>query len=600
MNDAVQEIKAKLSIEDLVRQYVQLKKVGRSLKGLCPFHAEKSPSFIVSPERGIAYCFGCHKGGDIFVFIQEIEGVDFVDALKLLAERTGVELKRFQAHQSVPKSEKEQLLNVHEIVSKFYQQQLWETDDGKKVLHYLQNRGLTEKTIKDFYIGFAPDSYEATHTMLLQQGFTKKMLVSAGLALTQETTVDKIYDRFRGRLMFPIQDHMGRTVGFGGRALKKDQEPKYLNSPETAIYHKSNVLYGFSHSKPTIKEKKSVVLVEGYMDVTAAFQNGLTNVVATSGTALTLQQLRQLQPFVDTIYLAFDMDNAGQEAARRAFDLTQDFDFAVKVITLPEGQKDIADYAKTHASELPALLMSALTYGDYFYAKLLKTYGTEDIANKRKILQEFFPFLSSLKSSIQKDEFIRRFAHDLHIHEKQIYDELKQFRLPMDHPARRYSGLDTPVQPKAKKFAADALLLGFFIEFPRIGQLLHDRLIDLTDEYFSDELKPIYKLFSDQYNRQGALEVSSSIGDLLTSLPHEQAEKASLLSLYIHEIYGEVGEEAAEREMKVLIDKILKSSISSKGNELKHLIQIAEKEGRKEDYIKLLQELHNINSKVLR
>ncbi len=592
MVDAVQEIKAKLSIEDVVRQYVQLKKAGRSLKGLCPFHAEKSPSFVVSPERGIAYCFGCHKGGDIFAFIQEIESVDFVDALKLLAERTGIELQQHEAKRSVPKDEKDQLLHVHDIVARFYQKHLWETDDGKKVLDYLHKRGLTDETIQKFQVGFAPDSYEATHTMLLKEGFSKKMLVSSGLALTQETTVDKIYDRFRGRLMFPITDHMGRIVAFGGRALKKDQEPKYLNSPETAIYHKSNVLYGFSYAKPAIKEKQAVILVEGYMDMIASFQSGLTNAVSTSGTALTLQQLRHVQPFVNTIYLAFDMDNAGQEAAKRAFDLTQEFEFTVKVITLPEG-KDIAEYAQAHAGDVPQVVANAVTYGDHYYHKLLNTYGAGDIMNKRKILQEFYPFLGSLKSSIQKDEYVRRFAHDLHLNEKQIYDEMKNFKLPLSHPARRYSGLDTPVQPKGKKFSADSLLMGFLIEFPRIAQLFKDRL---TDGYFSDELKPIYKVFSDQYNGQGVQEVK----DFLASLPHEQAEKASLLSLYIHEIYGEVGEEAAEHEIKVLIDNIVKTITGNKRNELQTLIEEAEKEGRKDDYLRLLQELHDLNSKVLR
>jgi len=592
MVDAVQEIKAKLSIEDVVRQYVQLKKAGRSLKGLCPFHAEKSPSFVVSPERGIAYCFGCHKGGDIFAFVQEIEGVDFVDALKLLAERTGIELQKYETHKNIPKGEKDFLLNVHERVARFYEEQLWNTPDGKKVLEYVFKRGITEETVKKFHVGFAPDSFDTTFSMLLKEGFTKKMLLSSGLALTRETTVDSIYDRFRGRLMFPITDHMGRIVAFGGRALKKDQEPKYLNSPETAIYHKSNVLYGFSFAKPSIKEKKSAILVEGYMDMIAAFQAGLTNVVATSGTAMTVQQLRHLQPFVDTLYLCFDMDNAGQEAARRAFDLTQEFDFTIRVITLPEG-KDIAEYAKTHADQLSAVVSGAATYGDYFYGKLFQTYGTEDIMSKRKILQEFYPFLSSLKSSIQKDEYIRRFAHDFHLNENQIYDELKNFKLPTNHPARRYSGLDAPVQHKAAKFSADSLLLGFLIEFPRIANLLRDRL---TEEYFSDELKPIYKVFADQYNGQGIQEVK----DFLASLPHDQAEKASLLSLCIHEIYGEVGEEAAEHEMKVLIDKVLKTFVHTRRNEIQQKIEAAEQEGRKDDYLRLLQELHDLNIRVLR
>jgi len=592
MIDSVEEIKARLPIEELVRPYVQLKKAGRSLKGLCPFHAEKTPSFIVSPDRGIAYCFGCHKGGDIFRFMQEIEGVDFVDALKILAERTGVELKQERpSFRPAGKDEKEQLLHIHELATSFYERCLWNTDDGAKVLGYLRRRGLKDETIRSFRIGFAPESFETTYTMLLKEGFTRKILVSSGIAQSRETTVEKIYDRFRGRLIFPILDHMGRVVAFGGRALKKDQEPKYLNSPETVIYHKSNVLYGFSKAKSVIKAKNATVLVEGYMDMIAAFQAGVENAVATSGTALTSQQLRLLQPFAETLYLSFDMDSAGQDAARRAYDLVQDYDFQVKVVELPEG-KDIAEFAQNNAEKLPEVIAQAKLYGDYFYHRLFLTYGTADVHAKRKILQDFFPFISQLRSTIEKDAYVRKLAHDLNLQEKQIYDELKNLKLPVGHPARTFKNLD-PVQPVRKKMAADELFLGFLIEFPRIAGLITS---SISEEYFSTDLKPIYKHFADQYNGQGVQEGKG----FLATLPYEHAEKASLLSLYISEVYGEIGEEAVEHEMKVLLDKIIKDISNTKREELGRKVKEAEDKGEKEEYLRLLREIDDLHLKAKR
>lgn len=591
MQDAVSEIKARLSIEDLVRQYVQLKKTGRSLKGLCPFHAEKTPSFVVSPERGIAYCFGCHKGGDIFKFIQEIEGLEFVDALKTLAERTGIQLKEYSFEKTVPKSEKDQLFQVHSIVTAYYEEQLWSTKDGEKVLEYLHQRGLQDETIRFFRLGFSPDSFDQTYTMLLQKGFTKKMLVTAGVAQAKETTVDKIYDRFRGRLMFPISDSMGNIVAFGGRALKKDQEPKYLNSPETPIYHKSNVLYGFHASKAAIKEHKAVVLVEGYMDMIASYQAGVQHVVASSGTALTEQQLRLIKPFVETLFLAFDMDNAGQEAAQRAYQLTQSFDFEVKVIELPEG-KDIAEYVKQPEANLSLVIDKALSYGDYFARHLITTYGTDSTAAKRKILQEYLPFLSQIKSTIHKDEYIRSLAHDLGLEEVQIYDEIKNFKLPIGHPARTFRSLDNQVAEVTKRVVAEELFVGFMIEFPRIALLLKDQM---EEEFFGEPLKAIYKAFFDQYNTQGSVERAQ----FLASLPYELAEKATLLSLYVSEMYGEITEEACEAELKALLNKISKKFFSDQAKELQRNIMNAERSGEKELSNKLLEELHKLNVKVL-
>lgn len=612
MNDSLDEIKSRLSIEDLVSQYVQLKKVGQNFKGLCPFHNEKTPSFIVSPEKGIAYCFGCNRGGDIFKFLQELEGVDFPDALKILAERTGVQLRRdFSQSTGIAgeKNEKEQLLQIHEVAAAFYQDQLWNTQDGAKVLAYLYQRGLRDDTIRLFRLGFAPDDYDMTWKKLINDGFSRKLIVASGLASSNETTVDKIYDRFRRRLMFPVADHLGRIVAFGGRSLKKEQEPKYLNSPETSIYHKSKILYGLFHAKSAIKEQKSAVIVEGYMDMITAYQAKTVNTVAVSGTALTAYQLRLIKPFVKELYLAFDMDLAGQDAAKRAFELTQEFEFEVKIIELPHG-KDIAEFVKHNESQLASIIKKANLYGDYLLKYLLNRSKAEvqhnvairsqqtsanetiDFLAKRKILVEFSPFLNTLKSSIAKDNYIRRLANDLNLTARQIYDELANLKLPQAHPARLRSNIAENANisnPIAKKFQAEELFIAFMIEYPRIGMLFKDRI---PVDCFSSYAKAIYKLFCDQYNALG-----DAVGESFFSvLPYEIAKKASLVSLYISEFYGEIGEEAAEREMRFLLDRIIKNDLSNKRRMLHQQIVDAEKAGQKDSYKKLIVAMDALNT----
>jgi DNA primase len=582
----IEEIKDRLPIEDLVSQYVQLKKVGRSLKGLCPFHSEKTPSFIVSPERGIAYCFGCNKGGDVFKFMQEIEGVDFGDALKILAERTGVKLENYKFEKPETRDQKQILTDIHEKAARFYEKNLWETEDGGKVLEYLRKRGLTDQSIRLFRCGFSPDSYDSTHTHLLKDGFNKKDLVSAGIALTKETTVEKIYDRFRGRLMFPIFDSLGRVVGFGGRALKKEQDPKYLNSPDTAIYHKSQILYGFSHAKQDIKRKGEAILVEGYMDLIATYQAGVRNVVATSGTALTLKQLRLLKPFATTLIFSFDMDLAGQEAAARAYELSQDFEYTIKVAVFPSG-KDPAEFAKEHGAELSGVFDSAIIYGDYLYNKLLKSYGTDDLQAKRKIIHEFMPFMAGLRS-IEKDDFVRKIANDTGLKESQIYDEIKNSHLPVFHPARMHSALDSePV--KAKKYTAEELIIGLMLNFPRVACLLKEKM---DENLFSENFKPIYKAFCDQYN-----DLRVEAGKLnLQQLSASLQESANVLSLYVVEKYGEMGEEAVEKELNGLIQNLRKKIYIQKTQELQKLIKEAERKKDKALTTNLILELSNIST----
>ncbi|MDB4979227.1 MAG: primase, partial [Candidatus Peribacteria bacterium] len=306
--DSVLEIKTRLPIEVLVARYCQLSKKGRDLVALCPFHNDTKPSFLVSPDKGIAYCFACNTGGDIFSVYQKIENVDFPQAVKDLADIAGVILPDKPEHAAGPKKdEKERVRDCLESAMQFFMEQLKVTPSA---LEYLQKRGVPPEQIEEFRLGLAPDSFTATYDHLLKAGFSKTEITAAGLAVQKELE-GKFYDRFRDRLMFPIHDPQGGIIGFGGRTLGND-DAKYVNSTDSILYHKSNVLYGFHMAKEAMREKGSVIVVEGYFDVLACHRVGIQNVVAASGTAFTEQHAKLIKRYADTVALCLDTDPAGQ------------------------------------------------------------------------------------------------------------------------------------------------------------------------------------------------------------------------------------------------------------------------------------------------
>ena len=585
MTDSVAEIKGRLNIEDLVAEYVVLKRIGKSLKGLCPFHSEKTPSFIVSPDKGIAYCFGCHKGGDLFKFLMEVENVDFAEALKILAEKTGVVIENQSEKNFVKKGEKEILIDIHEEAADFFVEQLWNSPEGLKSLEYLRNRGLTDETIKRFKLGFAPDSYELTHRMLLKKNFKTAEILQSGLALAKDTSMGNVYDRFRGRLMFPVQDSLGRVVGFGGRATMSGQEPKYLNSPETVIYQKNQLLYGFYQAKTAIKKTQMAVIVEGYMDFLAAFQDGMEQAVAVNGTALSKRHLTLLKPYVKDLVFAFDMDNAGQEASKRSFEVTQDFEFTVKVLTLPSG-KDIAEFVQNKQGNLMELLGNTRLFTDYFYADLLMKNDPSILTNKKKILAEFAGFFMKLKSSVEKDVYVRRLALDLGVPEIQIYDELNMMKLSKNHPAKM--ALETAMKPL--NYGLEEILIGLIGQFPAC---FFETKCELTQAYFSDNLKYIYNQFTTKYNPQGTQQ--DAVLELDKDTPEEWKSKLALLSLYVEEKYGSMTPAQITQEMITLVQKIKMEQLIKARTALQKQLKEAENTHDNAKMEKLLTQMNALN-----
>jgi DNA primase len=396
--DEVEEIKQRLDIADVVGGYVQLKQAGRNLKAPCPFHQEKTASFMVSPEKGIYHCFGCGEGGDIFSFVMKIEGLDFRGALELLARRAGVELKNTGGGANKAK-DKDRLYDVLELAAKYYQATLVK---NKAALDYVvKTRGLKRQTIQDFQIGYAPESWSAVTGFLLKKGFIAEELLKAGVA-GQKPGNTSIYDQSRGRVMFPICDGQGRPVGFTGRVLD-DSLPKYLNTPQTALYDKSRVIYGLHLAKEAIRTNDEVVLVEGNMDVVASNQAGVKQVVAASGTALTSEQLKALSHLTKNVKLAFDADRAGLAATERAIPLAQKLGLTLFVVEIT-GAKDADELIAKDVKLWQKAIKDAPEIREYWY---------------RRSRAEFS--IDNNPSGIQKIQFVKRMSNIL-----RLYDDAEQ------------------------------------------------------------------------------------------------------------------------------------------------------------------------------
>ena len=424
MGGDIDTIKERLGIAEVVGGYVKLQKAGQSFKGRCPFHNEKTPSFFVSPLRQSYYCFGCGAKGDIFTIVQEMEGISFKEALKSLAERAGVELKGAQESREA-KSEKDKLKDVVAVASEFFERKLSETPEAEK---YFLSRGLEKETIREWHLGYAPAEWRALYNHLLALGYKKDLLLKAGLIKPVTGAAKEPYDVFRDRLTFPLADQNGEAVAFSGRALGKETEPKYLNSPETAIFAKSEILYGLDKAKSEIRKKNYTVLVEGQMDLLLSHQAGVMNTVASSGTAFTAQHLERLKRLSPRIILAFDGDKAGEAAAEKATALALSLGLEVKVAKLPEG-KDPADVAKKDPEEWKNVLRKALPAPEHFLSLIL-----EKEKDRRKALKmievKLLPLLTLLTSSIERSHFVALIAKKTGVKEEMVWEDLRKAKKP--------------------------------------------------------------------------------------------------------------------------------------------------------------------------
>ena len=407
-NETKERIIAAAKIEEVVGDFVKLHRSGSNLKGLCPFHEEKTPSFMVSPSKNICKCFGCGKGGTPVNFIMEKEHLTFPEALRYLADKYHIEIKEKEltSEEMKAQSMRESMMQVNKFAAEYFVNTLWNTDEGKSVgLSYLRSRGITDEMIKKFKIGYCPDRYSAFYDTAVKSGFDPKVLTEVGLCSKGERHTT---DRFRGRVIFPVHSISGREVAFGGRALKMDEKTaKYVNSPESLIYHKSNELYGIYFAKNAIVKKDNVYLVEGYTDVTSMHQSGIENVVASSGTSLTYGQINMIHRFTSNITVLYDGDSAGIKASLRGIDMLLEQNMNVKVLLLPDGEDPDSFARSRNASELMEYMEKNQKDFIAFKCELALEEAGNDPIKRSNLINDILRSISVIPDEIKRSVYIQ-------------------------------------------------------------------------------------------------------------------------------------------------------------------------------------------------
>ncbi|MBC5637234.1 DNA primase [Ornithinibacillus sp. BX22] len=426
-DELIEQIRNANDIVDVVGEYVQLKKQGRNYFGLCPFHGEKSPSFSVTQEKQIFHCFGCGKGGNVVTFLMEMESFNFFEAIKHLADRSGIELPEHAIKQESSLSkESQQVLSAHEWLTKLYHHLIRYTKDGKVGLDYLQERGITNEAIDTFQLGYAPNTKDFTATFLQKKGFHQQMLVKYGVLTRGQD--DSVTDRFRGRVIFPIRNHLGRTVAFGARAME-GQEPKYLNSPESDMFQKGKMLYNFDLAKKYIRKQNEVVVFEGYMDVITAFQSGVQNVVATMGTAITEVQAKLLRRYAETVVICYDGDNAGVEATYKAAKLLEEIGCQVKIASLKDNL-DPDSYINRFGGEAfkREVIGASKTFMSFYMQYLKKDFNLSLEGDRLQYLEEVLKEIANLDSSVEREFYVKELSTEYNISMESLLGEIEQHR----------------------------------------------------------------------------------------------------------------------------------------------------------------------------
>ncbi|MEA3346081.1 MAG: DNA primase [Chloroflexota bacterium] len=447
----IDEVKSRLDIVDIVSDYVELRKSGRNYSGLCPFHSDTEPSFVVFPETQGWHCFGCGEGGDVFTFIMKREGLTFGEALRLLARRAGVELKPLTEEQKKAAAQRERLQRIMSAAAEYYHQ-LLHSSTGEEARAYIQRRGLTEETVERFQLGYAPDQWEALKGHLLGQGYTLDNLVAAGIVVKRKEGTGG-YDRFRHRLMIPIRlpqvgEKRGQVIAFGGRVLREEDVPKYLNSPQTPLFDKSATLFGLDRAQEAIRRRDQAVIVEGYMDVLQAHQHGFTNVVASMGTSLTEDQLRSLTRLTTNLVLALDADTAGTRAILRGLEVARGaldrrvtpvitpqglvryegrLEIALHITILPQG-KDPDDVIRADTDHWRRLIEEALPVLDYYFQALTADIDFSDPKGKVEAVRRLGPILSEIKNQVERTHYLQRLARMVRVDERALARQISETR----------------------------------------------------------------------------------------------------------------------------------------------------------------------------
>lgn len=557
-------IKQKLNIVDLIQEYLPLKKAGINFKANCPFHQEKSPSFVVSPERGIWHCFGCDRGGDIFKFLMEKESLSFPDTLELLAQKAGVTLTRKKGQS---KKTSDTLFELNLKAAQFYRYFLLEHPLGKNALKYLKSRGLTPETIDTFQLGYAPQNWEALTKFFIKRGFTIDQIVASGLSVPSKRGG---YDRFRGRVMFPLFDVRSRILGFAGRILLKG-EPKYINSPQTEVFDKSKFLFGIHLAKDQIRQLNEAVVVEGEIDMILSYQVGVKNVVASKGTALTESHIELVKKYTDTLLLCFDTDLAGDSASRRGIEIADKLGMNLKVIRIKEGGKDPGELCLHSPEKWVEAVKNAVPIYDYYLESAQNRFNPKLASGKKSIFNELVPIWKKITDPMTKEHYTQKLAALLQIKDDVLREQIESFRQPVisREEVIKSGNLSsqTPVQlkkddtieSKDRRRLLEEYLITLLLHLP----VNHNFVPNFPETLFTSEsLRQLYVLlviYLDSISFKGK---SFKIQEFVKMVPEEMVPR--LDRLYLQEIDEKQGiAKTWQKEVDLVVQELKKMLIKA-------------------------------------
>ena len=502
----LQELKLRNDITELVSSYITLKRRGRNMVGLCPFHGEKTPSFNIYTENGSFYCFGCGVGGDVITFVMKMENLDYVDAVKFLAQRAGMDMPEDSYDDSMSKL-RTRVCEANREAARYYYKMLY-SPDGKHGLDYFHGRMLTDRSIRHFGLGFADDDWSSLSDYLIGKGFSKNELVAANLAVKQKNG-NGIYDRFRNRVMFPIIDLRGNVIAFGGRIMT-DEKPKYLNTSDTPVFKKSENLFSLNNAKNS--GSRTLILCEGYMDVIAVNQAGFQNAVATLGTALTREQAMLMKRYADEVVICYDSDEAGQKATSRAIPILRNAGLLVRILTVPSG-KDPDEFIKSKGADGPeafrALVEKSGNDVEYRLQKLRSNYNLNTSDGKVQFLEEATKVIAAIYSPIERDVYISRLCKEFEISKDSFVRQVnsinrrkdrenakKEVRRLQNDLSGRGDRLDTEHVKKPRSSSAEEALIAYLINNPDSVKYINERLS--KDQFQNELMKRYFTYFSDR------------------------------------------------------------------------------------------------------
>ena len=581
-----EEIKSRLDIAEVISGYLRLTRAGRNFKALCPFHNEKSPSFMVNPERQIWHCFGCGEGGDIFTFVMKMDGLEFKEALKLLADRAGVKLKNFNPKES---GQKARLMEIIKISARFFQECL-KVKGGKKAKEYFASRGLKDETVENFKLGYAPNSWNLLSDFLKKKGFKDEEIFSSGMSVKKDR--GGYYDRFRHRLIFPIANLSGEIIGFSARAMPgaDEKSAKYINTPETPIYNKSRVLFGLDKAKLAIRKKDKCILVEGNMDVIMSHQAGVENAIAVSGTALTSEQLRIIKRYTDNLSLAFDVDEAGKTAAKRGIELAFQEELNVSVIPIPEG-KDPADTVKNNPKEWIEAAEKSQPVMDFYFDQAFSKFNSKDIQGKKEIAKEMLNIIGKISNKIEQAHYLQILAGRLEIDESILRDTLRRAKITKSSRLL-FQDKSGKIKVTDKKTQLQERLVSFAIVCP---ELLENIVLKIKSDLIITD--PVLKKISDQiinYNNQNRLS-AADLKTLKENLDDELSAKWDLLAMRA-EMEIDRGVDAGE-EIKTCLNELEKIKLGEDRRKLEADLKKATQENDQESCGLLLGEIDKLDKR---